>query len=108
MVALRLGAPVRVEELRQKVVPGPQGLSLQQLCELAGEIGLTCRAVRVSVDRLGQVELPAVAHWSGGHYVVLHELTEAGVVIFDPARGIVTWKPFFLGQCYTGSLLIFD
>ena len=35
MVCLRLGAKVSVEELRQKVAPGPQGLSLQQLRQAA-------------------------------------------------------------------------
>jgi CRP-like cAMP-binding protein len=108
MVSLRLGVPVSVEQLRQKVVPGPKGLSLQQLHELAGEIGLRCQAVRVSADRLGQVNLPAVAHLSGGHYVVLHEMGETGVVIGDPASGIVTWNMAFLSRCYTGSLLLFD
>jgi ABC-type bacteriocin/lantibiotic exporter with double-glycine peptidase domain len=83
-------------------------LSLQQLRELAREIGLRCQAVRVSADRLGQVNLPAVAHLSGGHYVVLHEMGETGVVIGDPASGIVTWNMAFLSRSYTGSLLLFD
>src|SRR5262249_12763149 len=69
MVGLRLGARVSVEELRRKVAPGPGGLTLQQLRLLAEEIGLSCRSVRVSVDRLGQVTLPAIAHLSDGHYV---------------------------------------
>jgi hypothetical protein len=107
MVGLRLGAQVSVDELRQKKA-GPQGLSLQQLCDLAEQIGLPCRAVRVSVDRLGQVKFPAIAHLSGGHYAVLHELTECAVVIGDPASGIVTWNMAFLAQSYTGSLVLFD
>jgi CRP-like cAMP-binding protein len=108
MVGLRLGAQVSVEQLRQKTAPGPQGLSLQQLRGLAGTLGLHARAVQVSVERLEQVKLPAIAHLTGGHYVVLHEVSETGIVIGDPASGIVTWKPFVLGQCFTGSLLIFD
>jgi hypothetical protein len=45
---------------------------------------------------------------SDGHYVVLHEMGETGVVIGDPASGIVTWNVAFLSRCYTGSLLLFD
>jgi CRP-like cAMP-binding protein len=107
MVGLRLGAPISVEQLRQKVVPGPKGLSLQQLCDLGQQIGLVCRAVRVSAERLGQVKLPAVALLSGGHYVVLHELAESSLVIGDPASGIVTWNREVLAQCYTGLLVVF-
>ena len=108
MVCLRLGAKVSVEELRQKVAPGPQGLNLQQLQQVATDRGLACRCVRVSVDRLGQVSFPAIAHLSGGHYVVLHELGPAGVVVGDPATGIVTWNLSWLAQCYSGSLVLFD
>jgi CRP-like cAMP-binding protein len=108
MVCLRLGAKVSVEELRQKAAPGPQGLSLQQLRQVATDRGLACRCVRVSVDRLGQVSFPAIAHLSGGHYVVLHELGPAGVVVGDPATGIVTWNLSWLAECFTGSLVLFD
>jgi hypothetical protein len=47
----------------------------------------------------------AIAHLSGGHYVVLHELGETRVVIGGPASGLVTWTGAFLARCYTGSLL---
>jgi ABC-type bacteriocin/lantibiotic exporter with double-glycine peptidase domain len=76
-VAQRLGAAVSVEGLRRRAAPGPDGLNLRQLRQLAGEVGLPCLSARVSVERLGQVSLPAVAHLSDGHYVVLHELARA-------------------------------
>ena len=71
-------------------------------------MGLPCQSVRVSVDRLGQVSLPAVAHLSDGHYVVLHELGPGGVVVGDPATGIATWSREFLTRSYSGALLLFD
>jgi CRP-like cAMP-binding protein len=108
MVGLRLGAPVGVEELRRKVAPDPGGLTLAQLRWLAAEVGLPCQSVRVSVDRLGQVRLPAVAHLSDGHYVVLHELGPGGVVVGDPATGIATWSRESLTRSYSGALLLFD
>jgi CRP-like cAMP-binding protein len=108
MVSLRLERQVSVEDLRQKAAPGPEGLTLEQLRQLAESIGLTCQGVRVSVQRLGQVSLPAIAHLSGGHYVVLHEVGDAGVVVGDPATGIVAWSMAFLAECYTGSLLLFE
>jgi CRP-like cAMP-binding protein len=108
MVARRRGARVSVEELRRKVTPGPGGLNLQQLRKVAGEVGLPCQSVRVSVDRLGQVSLPAVAHLADGHYVVLHELGPGGVVVGDPAAGVVTWSREHLTRRYSGALLLFD
>jgi CRP-like cAMP-binding protein len=108
MVGRRFGARVSVEELRAQVTPGPDGLSLQQLQKLASANGLPCRPARVSADRLGQVSLPVVAHLSNGHYVVLHEWGEAGVVVGDPEMGIVSWSADYLGQCYSEALLLFD
>lgn len=108
MVSLHLQVPVSVEELRAKVAPGPQGLTLQQLEQLGAEIGLACQAVRVSAERLRQVRLPAIAHLRDGHYVVLHELGAAAAVVGDPASGVVTWHIDFLAQCYSGSLVLFD
>jgi hypothetical protein len=108
MVGRRFGAKVSVEELRSQVAPGPEGLNLQQLQKLATENGLSCRPARVSADRLGQVSLPVVAHLSNGHYVVIHELRESGVVVGDPETGIVNWSAEFLGRCYSGALLLFD
>lgn len=107
MVASRLGVRVGVEELRTKAAPGPGGLTGQRLLDLATEIGLACQCVRVSADRLGQVRLPAIAHLSGGHYVALHELTPHGVVVGDPAAGIVTWSLDYLAQHCSGALLLF-
>jgi len=108
MVARRLGAGVSVEELRRKATPGPEGLTLQRLRRLAEEVGLRCQSVRVSVDRLGRVCLPAVAHLSDGHYVVLHELGAGVVVVGDPATGIVTWNRELLTRRFSGVLLLFD
>jgi CRP-like cAMP-binding protein len=108
MVSLRYGTHLNVEELRPKVSLGPKGLNVDQMLELAEEHGLPCRVVRVSVNRLDQVRLPAIAHLNDGHYVVLHELSESGVVIGDPAAGIVTWSIEFLGSCSSGALLLFD
>ena len=108
MVSIRLEAPIRVEDLRAKVAPGPQGLTLEQMERLGAEIGLACKAVRVSADRLRQVSLPAIAHLRDGHYVVLHEVGATGVVVGDPAVGIVNWHLTSLAECYSGVLLLID
>jgi CRP-like cAMP-binding protein len=107
MVALRCGAMMSVGVLRAKVAPGPEGLTLRQLRYLAEGVGLPCRSARVSTDRLGQVTLPAIMHLRDGHYVVLHELRPGGVVVGDPATGIVTWDRASLTRCYSGMLLLF-
>jgi CRP-like cAMP-binding protein len=108
MIARRRGLQLGVDELRARAAPGPDGLNIHQLRSVAAELGLRCQSARVSVDRLGQVDLPAIAHLSNGHYVVLHELGPGGIVVGDPATGIVTWTRELLTQSYSGVLLLFD
>ena len=67
-----------------------------------------CIRARVSVDRLDQVRLPAIAYLNDGHYVVLHELIESGVVVGDQAAGFITCSVDFLGRSSSGALLLFD
>jgi hypothetical protein len=110
IVALRRGVKLSVKELCAKMPPGPQGLSLMQLQKLAADLGLPSRGVRAPMNRpgLGQVRLPAIAHLNDGHYIVLHELRDAGVVVADPAAGITTWSVELLAQCASGAMLLFD
>jgi ABC-type bacteriocin/lantibiotic exporter with double-glycine peptidase domain len=84
------------------------GLSLRQLQTLAEAHGLPCRAVRAPLDRLDEMPLPAIAHLSEGHYIVLFELHHGGMVVGDPEVGITTWSAQFLAHCASGALLLFD
>jgi ABC-type bacteriocin/lantibiotic exporter with double-glycine peptidase domain len=108
MVGHRLGVKLSVQDLWAETPPGPEGLSLRQLQKLAAAHGLECQGARVPLERLSQVPLPAVAHLSDGHYIVLHELCDAGVVVGDPATGVTTWSVESLARCASGALLVFD
>jgi ABC-type bacteriocin/lantibiotic exporter with double-glycine peptidase domain len=54
------------------------------------------------------VSLPAVAHLSDGHYVVLHELGPGSVVVGDTATAIATWSRELLARSCSGALLLFE
>lgn len=106
MVATRRGRRTTVEELRSVLPPGPAGLTLAQLRGLASSLGLHPQAVSVAAERLNLVTLPAVAHLRDGHYVVLHEVSPTGVVVGDPAAGVVTWSLAHTARHYSGALLV--
>ncbi len=106
MVARFHGLDVSVDSLRQHVVLGESGVSLLQLQRAAVGLGLGCLPVRVSGEQLRQVALPAIAHLQGGHYVVLYEFGANGVVIGDPATGIVRLSQELFAQTCSGNLLL--
>jgi len=54
---------------------------------------LAARGVKVGVDALAQLAMPAILHWDMNHFVVLERVTRTGIVIMDPAAGrmAVAW-----------------
>jgi hypothetical protein len=107
MVARYHGLAASVEGLRQGIAVGEQGLSLLELQRAAAGLGLRCLPVRVSPEQFAQVTLPAVAHFQGGHYVVLYEFGVRGAVIGDPAAGIVRLShDLFMRSCCGNLLLV--
>lgn len=57
----------------------------------ATSLGLNARPVRASanvIDNLKSAHLPAIIHWQGHHWVVLHGQRRSKYIIADPAIGI--------------------
>jgi len=106
MLARFLGLDVSLTSLRQSIPVSQIGASLQALQRLASSIGLQALPVRVSAEQLPQVALPAVAHYRNGHYVALYEFGVKGVVIGDPAIGVLRATPDEFKQAWSGNLLL--
>jgi CRP-like cAMP-binding protein len=106
MIARFHGQNIALETLRRRMCVEQRGTSLRELQQAAATLGLRSRAVRVGADQLGRVTLPAIAHLAGEHYVVVYSLGLSGVVIGDPAAGVLTLSlPAFL-KTWTGLLLL--
>lgn len=92
-VARHYGKKVAMPLVRQLVGTGQQGTTLLGLRRGSEELGFHCRALRTDVDAsffkdVQQIELPAIVHWEGNHWVVLHAVQRREVVISDPAIGV--------------------
>jgi ATP-binding cassette subfamily B protein RaxB len=106
MVARFHGQSVSLAGLRQGIRLGPRGASLLELQRGAAALGFRCRAVRVGVEQLASVRLPALAHLADEHYVVVYALEHGGVVVGDPATGVVTLPTDAFRRAWTGTLLL--
>ncbi|HEV7578328.1 MAG TPA: peptidase domain-containing ABC transporter [Caldimonas sp.] len=92
-------------EIRQLAVPSGRGETLLELRNLAERIGLGARGVKVGVNALAQLAVPAILHWDMNHFVVLERVTKNGIVIMDPAAGrlAVPWSA--VDTSFTGVAL---
>ena len=87
MVGRYHGRDVDLNGMRQRFSLSLAGATLRSVMDIAGELGLACRALRVDIDTLPRVRAPAILHWDMNHFVVLKAVRRGGVVIHDPARG---------------------
>src|SRR5437763_10232850 len=87
MVASYFGYRIDIDTLRRRHPVSLKGVTLRSLIEIARHLELGCRPLRIELDHLAKLRLPAILHWDMNHFVVLKAATRKEVVIHDPASG---------------------
>lgn len=87
MVSRFHGHDVDLNSLRDKYLLSMRGTSLKQIIKIAGELTLSPRALKVDLDQLHKLSLPAILHWDLNHFVVLTRVGKDRVDIIDPGIG---------------------
>ncbi|MGK9055489.1 peptidase domain-containing ABC transporter [Neorhizobium petrolearium] len=84
MVAGFHGLDVDLSTMRRRFTPSMRGAPLGSLMKVADQIGLTPRAVKLPMDELSNLALPAILHWDMNHYVVVERVANGKALIHDP------------------------
>lgn len=105
MVAAFHGYKSDLQHLRRRFTVSLKGLNLAQLIELAGRMNLSCRPIRVELEGLEQLVLPAILHWNLNHYVVLKQIKGDKITIHDPAAGLSTITLAEASKHFTGVVV---
>ncbi|MBX6741918.1 MAG: peptidase domain-containing ABC transporter [Acetobacteraceae bacterium] len=87
MIATYHGHAVDLNTLRRRHPISLKGVTLKALMQLAGQMHLSSRPLRVEPGNLDRLRLPAILHWDMDHFVVLKAVTAKGIVVHDPALG---------------------
>ena len=93
MLANFHGHDVDLNALRQRFAFSLAGATLRSLMAVANELELTSRPLKVELDGLRHIAVPAILHWNLNHFVVLKKATDSGLVIHDPSVGAraISW-----------------
>ncbi len=102
MVADYHGLKTTLIELRERYAISMKGATLRDVVELANHIRLTSRPVRCEIAGLQKLQLPALLHWNGDHFVVLSRIHRGRYTIHDPALGVVELSEKELSNHFTG------
>jgi ATP-binding cassette subfamily B protein RaxB len=91
MVAGYHGFVTDMPTLRRQFGASLRGTTLMGLIRVTEQIGFSARPLRVDMEHLSQLALPAVLHWDLNHFVVLTKVSRGVRGTFyrvnDPARG---------------------
>ena len=90
MVANYHGLDIDLGTMRRRYAPSLRGAALKTLIGLADRIGLTPRAVKLPLEELRNLQVPAVLHWDMNHYVVLERVKGDKALIHNP-DGRTSW-----------------
>ena len=105
MIANYLGHSVDLLHLRRRFSPSLKGATLDDVMQIASQLGLTTRALRFDTEDLGQLQTPCILHWDMTHFVVLKGVDNGKVKIHDPARGALSMTIAQASKHFTGIAL---
>lgn len=105
MIAGHYRAGHSLVALRSRFNVGAAGANLAQLLNIAREIELVGRGLRLEPEQAQALRLPAILHWELNHFVVLVAVRRRCWVIHDPARGRYSVRPEEIDQRFTGVAL---
>ncbi|MEP3889175.1 MAG: peptidase domain-containing ABC transporter [Hellea sp.] len=105
MIGRYHGHDIDLNVLRKKHLISMTGASLKSIMTIAGSLQLAARPLKVDLDQLSKLQLPAILHWDLNHYVVLKSVKGDKVQIVDPGIGLRSLKLSQVSDHFTGIAL---
>lgn len=107
MVAGYHGYDVSLLSLRRRFPISLKGTTIKTLMAIAEALNLETRALKVDIDQINDLQIPAIIHWNFNHFVVLVEIKHNGkrFVLHDPSKGVMSCTKQEFSQSYTGVAL---
>lgn len=110
-ISKQYGLKLPISKIREIAGTDKQGTNAYGMVKAAEQLGFTAKGVKGNQDAFfSEFPLPAIAHVviDGKllHYVVIHKITKKEVIIADPGKGIVKYKPEDFFDIWTGVLIL--
>jgi ATP-binding cassette, subfamily B, bacterial CvaB/MchF/RaxB len=105
MVASYHGFKSDLPHLRARFNVSQKGLTLLNITQIAEQLQLQSRALRLDLNDLPNLATPCILHWNLNHFVVLKSATTTHIVIHDPATGLQKLAMEQVSKHFTGVAL---
>lgn len=87
MVASYWGHQIDISSMRRRFSVSLKGVTLKGLMAMAQGLALHTRPLKLDMQHLPELKLPAILHWDLNHFVVLKSVSGSHAVIHDPGVG---------------------
>jgi len=108
MILAYHGHHAPLPEVRQACGISRDGASALAIIKAARSYGLEAHGVRLELEQLPLLPLPALLHWDFDHFVVLERMGKAAATLVDPAHGRRRVDLREMGRSFTGAALVFS
>jgi ATP-binding cassette, subfamily B, bacterial CvaB/MchF/RaxB len=105
MVASFYGRRIDLATLRREYPVSLKGATLAMVMEIAARLGLAGRPLRLEIEQLSSLRVPAILHWDMNHFVVLRLAGRTALTIHDPAFGARRYSLKEASKHFTGVAL---
>ncbi|HZE98504.1 MAG TPA: peptidase domain-containing ABC transporter, partial [Planctomycetota bacterium] len=105
MITEYYGSPVGVARMRDLANVDADGATMWSVAQAAETLGFHARGLQLSYEALSDVQLPAIVHWEGYHYIVLWEVSKRGVLVGDPGIALRRLSADEFKRGWTGRAL---
>lgn len=94
MIARHYGARVPAGYIKERSDLSKLGMSIKDITNVCSELGMDSCAVRIGMEHVDRMPLPAILYWQQKHFVVLYKVNpEKGkYFIADPADGKIIYS----------------
>ena len=105
MIADFYGYQTDLTQLRLRYCISSRGASLKQMMDIAGQLNMTSRALKLDVNNINQLTMPCILHWQMKHFVVIKACHPNYIEIHDPAVGKKSVRFSEVNKLFTGIAL---
>lgn len=99
------GKFIPLEKLRIACGVSRDGLKATNIIKAAKEFGLEAKGYAKSIEKLKEVQMPAIIFWNFNHFLVLEGFTDNKAYLSDPAQGRYSVSHQEFDDSYTGVVL---